>query len=77
MSASTMGDCLNTTTDNIFISCPIIELIKGGICVSEGKSELREGGRGKELGASKKVALHLTLGKRSFNSCAQCARKFV
>jgi len=27
MSASTMGDCLNTALDNIFISCPIIELI--------------------------------------------------
>lgn len=33
-----MGDCLNTATDNIFISCPIIELING-VYMSERKRE--------------------------------------
>jgi len=32
-----MGDCLNTALDNIFISCPIIELINE-VCTPAGKS---------------------------------------
>jgi len=60
MSASTMGDCLNTALDNIFISCPIIELINE-VCTPERPPRARKKGDNRRERMRERVPISLLI----------------